>query len=92
MREDEVSLLVPAAHCARGRREPVGGPGLAALERLQIGVGQNVEEDALPLLLERGLEHLQEDRKLFRVARLVRDLFDICRADSIHRSPRFCTF
>ena len=74
VREDEVPLVV----LLRAGRP--GGRGAAlslVLQRLEVRVGQEVDEHALALLHHRGDEHLVEDAELLEVAGLGGDVLDV---------------
>ena len=76
VREDEVALVVGLEEgAARGRARAF------ALERLEVGVGEEVDEDGIRVVHRRGEEHLEEDAVLLEAARLGGDVLDVSRGE-----------
>jgi hypothetical protein len=77
LRQDYIALVIPARGQASsgtsGRRLP------AALECLQVSICEDVNHATATFLSDqRVAQHLDECREAPKVARLVRDLFNIC--------------
>ena len=50
----------------------------SAFEHLKIGIGQQINEDGVRTLLQRGSQHLDKHAELLEAARLLRDLLYVC--------------